>query len=175
LFLANNNQNCPAMPKFAPAKNKQEAKTKCLCSAQCFSLIPLRTSPPRSRKKVGDLDTDHSAWNLAVLLTLALTLTLALAFLSSQKPPDTVLSGSMADIAPHSVETSKKKKSGLSPSLCVLATSRWPNRDRLTVVIPARVAWPHNWPRPSTLNPAVPCMRSTPPSRASRACPSPSS
>jgi hypothetical protein len=41
------------------------------------------------------------------LSTLALTLTLVLAFLSSQMPPDTVLSGSAAIVvASHSVETS---------------------------------------------------------------------
>jgi hypothetical protein len=40
----NKQQDCPALPKFAPAKNKQEAKTKCLRSAplrNVFSLIPL--------------------------------------------------------------------------------------------------------------------------------------
>jgi hypothetical protein len=41
LLLAKNKQDCPALPKFAPAKNKQEAKTKCPCSAQRFTLIPL--------------------------------------------------------------------------------------------------------------------------------------
>jgi hypothetical protein len=41
LLLAKNKQDCPALPKFAPAKNKQEAKTKCPRSAQHFTLIPL--------------------------------------------------------------------------------------------------------------------------------------
>jgi hypothetical protein len=38
----------------------------------------------------------------------------------------------------------EKKNSGLSPSLCVVATSRRPNRDRLTAVIPALVLWPND-------------------------------
>jgi hypothetical protein len=49
---------------------------------------------------------------LLTLLNLALTLnlTLALSFLSSQMPPNTVLSGSVADVtASHSVENLQEK------------------------------------------------------------------
>jgi hypothetical protein len=40
LLLAKNKQDCPALPKSAPAKNKQEAITKYPRSAQHFTLIP---------------------------------------------------------------------------------------------------------------------------------------
>jgi hypothetical protein len=122
-LLAKNKQYFPALPKTATAKIKQEAITKYSRSAQHFTLfspsVPLLLLKKESS---GGLGLGTAPWDSTVLLTLVLTLTLALAFLSYQMPPNTVLSGSMT-VASHSVETLQKKKYGLSPSLCVVATS----------------------------------------------------
>jgi hypothetical protein len=110
LMLAKNKQYFPALPKTAPAKNKQEAITKYSRSAQHFTLFsPSEPLLPLKKESIGGLDT--ASWDSTVLLTLALTLTLTLAsaFLSSKMPPDTVLSGSMAVLA-HSALRGKSRE-----------------------------------------------------------------
>jgi hypothetical protein len=105
---------------------------KCFAPRNDFLLL-LGTSPPaRERKEGGFLspslgismwpqsNTIHSTWILMVLVTLA--------FLSSQKPPDTVLSGSMADLTSlrfaGAPETTQKFFPGLSLSLSDLEASQ---------------------------------------------------
>jgi hypothetical protein len=100
------------------------------------------------------LTTDVSVrmFQTTLALTLALPVTLLLAFLSSQLPP---LARSLVGVAAlHSVEIWLGKFfPGLSPSLCFVATSGWPNRDSLTAVIPLQVVWPHDMPGFSQLTP----------------------
>jgi hypothetical protein len=114
--------------------------------------------------------------DLGLDLDLELDLILGLGILLLPDAAPRTQSGSVAIVvASHSVEISSNFFSGLSPSLCVVTTSGWPNWDRLTVVIPSQIVWLHYLPRPLTSSHAVPCMCSIPPVRESRGCPSLSS
>jgi hypothetical protein len=115
--------------------------------------LPLEdTSVEDTRHGQRQLTTDVSVRMFQTTLALALPVTLLLAFLSSQLPP---LARSLVGVAAsHSVEIWLGKFfPGLSPSLCFVATSGWPNRDRLTAVIPLQVVWPHDMTRFLQLTP----------------------
>jgi hypothetical protein len=156
LLLPARNKQIFARPRLNCLLRRISGKLKLnvLCSADT-------SHPTRKRRK-------RSRWGnttLALTLTLLviLTLTLLLAFLSSQLPPSWRCRSFRTA---WRLFQAGKNFPGLSPSLCVVATSRWPNPDRLTAVNPSQVVWPHDMPLPSSLSPAAPCTPSTPQVRA---------
>jgi hypothetical protein len=87
-----------------------------------------------------------------------------------------VPSGSMAKLTclprVRTQKTCQKVFPGLSLSQSKLEGSRWPNDDRLTVVISEQAARQTSLPWPWSLLRVAPGTHSTPRGRGSRACPS---